>query len=298
MFWKNSKSLGIHCLGSSLFLAVLEKKSKNTIEPLHLIEGKLPAVFHSHILKDDSVRHGIAELIIDIVEENNINFGSTCMALHPTVVLVRRSSTSVGDSKEVREHLHWESMTMLDAKEDSLMMDFFSVSDWIFSVGVREEALRHYRDIARSMKIKKFHMDVPHFALYNSIYDMGLFSHSGAQILLYIGDGIGFVVLICKGEVVQIGTYKNESEDLISQSLEEGVLSIVEDLGKPIEDVFYAGNIFDGDIQGLSDKLGANPLILDPLGPKKQSITNRDEVSEMNSQFAIAIGLAKRELIH
>ena len=298
MFWENSRSLGIHCLGSSLFLAVLEKKSKNTIEPLHLIEGKLPTVFHSHSLKDDSVRHGIAELIIDIIEENNINFDSTCMALHPTAVLVRRSSTSLGDSKEIREHLRWESMTMLDAKDDSLMMDFFSVRDWVFSVGVREEVLCHYRDIARFVKIKKFNMDVPHLALYNSIYDTGLFSLSGAQILIYIGEGVGFVVLICEGEVVQIGTYKNESEDSFSQSLEQGVLSIVQDLGKPIEDVFYAGNIFEEDIQGFSDKLGANPFILDPLGPKKQSITNRDEVSELNSQFAIAIGLAKRELIH
>ena len=297
-FWNNSKAIGIHCSGNSLFLAVLQKKSKDRVEPLHLIEGKLPDAFDIHALKDVGARNGVAELIIDIVEENNINSRRACLALHHSAALVNRSPISLGgDSKQIREHLRWEAVTILDAEDQTLVMDFFSVTDWIFSVAVRKEVLGLYRDIAMRAKIRKVNVDVPHFGLYNAMDGVNLFSSSGAQILLYVADSEIFLVLVYNGEIIQIGTYARSAEDSISQPVEDGILSIVAGLDEPVEDIFCAGILLDNWIETLANKLGANAVILDPFMRTKESVSNCSKNNEMHSQFAIAIGLAKRELV-
>ena len=297
MFWNNNRALGIHCAGSRLFLAALQKKSKDRVEPLHLIEGKLPDIFDARALKNASARNGVAELIIDIVEENDINSRNACFALHRTAALVKRSPISLGDSKEIREHLRWEAVTILDAKNETLVMDFFSVADWIFSVAIREKVLGFYRGIAMRAKLKRMNVDVPHFGLYNAIDGANLLDSSGAHILLYVGDGEVFVVLVYNGEVVQIGTYIRSAESSISQAVEDGILSMVAELDEPVGDVFCAGNLVENWIEKLVKKLGANDVVLDPFSQTKQSVVNCRKTNEMHSQFAIAIGLAKRELI-
>ncbi len=297
MLWNNSEAIGIHCSGSSLFLAVLQKKSKDRVEPLHLIEGKLPDTFDVHALKDVGARNGVAEQIIDIVEENNINSRRACLALHHSAALVNRSPISLGYSKQIREHLRWEAVTILDAKDQTLVMDFFSVADWIFSVAIREEVLRLYQDIAMRAKIRRVNIDVPHFALYNAMDGANLLNSSGAQILLYIADSEIFLVLVYNGEVIQIGTYARSAENPISQSIEDGILSIVAGLDEPVEDIFCAGILFDNWIETLANKLGANVVILDPFMRTKKSVISCSKNNEMHSQFAIAIGLAKRELV-
>ena len=297
MFWNNSKAIGIHWSGSSLFLAVLQKKSKDRVEPLHLIEGKLPNTFDVHALKDVGARNGVADLIVDIVEENNINSRRACLALHHSAALVNRSPISLGDSKQIREHLRWEAVTILDAKDKTLVMDFFSVTDWIFSVAIREEVLGLYRDIAMRAKIRKVNVDVPHFGLYNAMDGVNLLNSSGAQILLYVADSEIFLVLVYNGEVIQIGTYARSAEDSISQSVEDGIMSIVAGLDEPVEDIFCAGILLDNWIETLAKKFGANAVILDPFMRTKENVFNCSKNNEMHSRFSIAIGLAKRELV-
>ena len=296
-FWNKSKALGIHCEGSRVFLAVLEMESKNRVEPVLLIEGKLPEVFDAYALKDSGARNEIADLIADIIEENDINLRNVRFALNYNSVFVKRSPISLGETNKIREHLRWEAITILDAKDEMLVTDFFSVTDWTFSVAIREKVLGLYRDIAKRAGIKKIDVDVPHFGLYNAVDGAKFIDSSGAHILMYIGENEVFVVLVNNGELVQIGTYVKSNENSISQSVEDGIFSIISDIDDSVENVFCAGNFSDKWIEDLVNKLNANAIVLDPFSTTPNTISNCEQSNELHSRFAIAIGLAKRELV-
>ena len=142
-----------------MFLAVLEMESKNRVEPVLLMEGKLPEVFDTYALKDPGARNGLADLIADILEENDINLRNARFALNHDAVFVKRSPILSGDTNKIREHLRWEAITILDAKDEMLLTDFFSVTDWTFSVAIREKVLGLYRDIAKRAGMKKMDID-------------------------------------------------------------------------------------------------------------------------------------------
>lgn len=296
-FWNKRKALGIHCEGSRVFLAVLEMESKDRVEPVLLMEGKLPEVFDAYALKDSGARNGLADLIADILEENDINLRNARFALNHDAVFVKRSPILSGDTNKIREHLRWEAITILDAKDEMLLTDFFSVTDWTFSVAIREKVLGLYRDIAKRAGMKKMDIDVPHFGLYNSIDGGKFIDSSGAHILMYIGENEVFVVLVNNGELVQIGTYAKSNENCIGQSVEDGVFSIISDLDQPVENVFCAGNFLDKWIEDLVNKLKAKPIVLDPFSITHNTISNCEQNNELHSKFAIAIGLAKSELV-
>ena len=171
-FWNKRKALGIHCEGSRVFLAVLEMESKDRVEPVLLIEGKLPEIFDAYALKDSGARNDLADLIADIIEENDINLRNARFALNHDAVFVKRSPILSGDTNKIREHLRWEAITILDAQDEVLVTDFFSVTDWTFSAAIREKVLDLYRDIAKRSGIKKMDVDVPHFGLYNAVDDV------------------------------------------------------------------------------------------------------------------------------
>ena len=295
MFGFGKKSAtGIHISGRTVRVAALGA-GRAGVRPLALVEGQLEQPFDPDALAADDRRLELAETLAGIADESGIDFRNTCIALDRRLALVKRRPMVVGGDKENCQQLMWEAEQLFDEEAGEFSLDFVLTPAWGFVVAVRYAALDLYLDLGDETGVGRLDVDLAPFALYNAGECAELLPGEECELLLYADAGEAWLMLMEQGEPLAVGSCAWDEEDEVVDVLEGAARKLLQDGGDGVQRVWSAGA---GDMawsEELAGRLGAPRSILDPLAAVDPDLLG-DATPEQRSAYAIAVGLAQREL--
>ena len=287
-----TKATGIHISGQTVRVAALDA-GRGGIRPLVLAAEELDRPFDPAVLSDQQQRQEIADKLAALAAMYNFDYSNACFSLDRRLGLMQRRPLIAGTVRENREQLLWESEQLLAGETKAFSCDFTSTSQWGFVVAVRHRALDCYRALGKETSIGQVDVDLVPFALYNASECANLLAKDNFSLLLYADMGEAWLLLIEEGELSALTSCVWEEEDAAPEALEGAVRKLLSGGSSGLQRLWGAGIVYWS--EGLAAHLEVPHSVLDPLAAINPKLLGSATPAQ-RSEYAIAVGLAQREL--
>lgn len=282
-------------VGQRAWLASLCRR-RNRLEAHALVDFDLPFRVDASMLADAQMRAQLSEVLGEVGEEYEVDYGNVCFALEHSVVLLKKSPLIAGSERAVREHLQWEAEQFLAGQERDFSVDCLLESDWGLFVAVRHSALDCYLDLGAETGMKQVDVDVPAFALYNAGECAGLLPSAERELLVYAAADEAHMLLVEGGQPLQVAVRTWDGEDDAAEILSSAARRLLKEVEGGVECAWCAGS--DAEVWGadLAESIGCSMALLDPLAQIEEEELAEDFTPDQRAPYAIAVGLAQRGL--
>ena len=290
--FSRTKATGIHISGQTVRVAALDA-GRGGIRPLVLASEELDRPFDPAVLSDKQQRQEIADKLAALAAMYDFDYSNACFSLDRRLGLMQRRPLIAGTVRENREQLLWESEQLLAGETKAFSCDFALTSQWGFVVAVRHRALDCYRALGEAAAVGLFDMDLVPFALYNASECANLLAKDNFSLLLYADMGEAWLLLIEEGELSALTSCVWEKEDDAPEALEGAARKLLSGGNSGLQRLWGAGIVYWS--EGLAAHLEVPHSVLDPLAAVNPKLLGSATPAQ-RSEYAIAVGLAQREL--
>lgn len=294
--FKAKNATGIYMAGDRAWLASL-RGNRSGIEPLALVECRLPSAVDSAVLSDAQRRAELAAALAEAGEKYEVDFSHTCFSLDRSLVLLKQSLMVPGGEKAMREHMRWEAEQFLEGGEDEFSIDCLLASEWGLLVAVRHSALDCYLDLGEEAGMGEVDVDVAAFALYNAGECSDALPSADCELLVYRAPGEAHMLLMENGEPLQAVVESWGGKDRADEIVVAAAQNLLREADGDIERVWCAGLDVDEWGSTLAAELGSEVAVLDPLANIDEDLLSDEVTPSQRSAYAIAVGLAQRGLV-
>jgi len=281
--------------GDHAWLASL-RQSRHGIEPLSLVECRLPSVVDPGVLNNEQLRGELAAALAKVGDENEIDFAHTCFSLDRSLVLLKRSLMVPGGEKAMREHMHWEAEQFFEGDEEEFSIDCLLAAEWGLLVAARHSALDCYLDLGEEAGMGEVDVDVAAFALYNAGECGALLPSAECELLVYVAQNESHMLLVENGEPLEVAANSWGSDDSADEIVIAAAQNLSQEAEGGIECAWCAGPDVDGWGEKLAAELGCEMSLLDPLAAVDEEWLSDEVAPSQRSAYAVAVGLAQRGL--
>ena len=293
--FKAKSATGIYMAGDRAWLVSL-RGSRRGVEPLAMVECRLPEAVDVAVLSDDQRRAELAVALAEAGEKYEVDFANTCFALDRNLVLLKHSLLVPGGQKAMREHMLWEAEQFLEGGEDEFSMDCLLASEWGLLVAIRHSALDCYLDLGEEAGMGQVDVDVAAFALYNAGECCDMLPSADGELLVYRAPGESHMLLMEDGEPLQVAVDGWGGEEDADEIVAAAAQNLLREAEGGIERVWCAGLDVDEWSAKLAAELDVEISILDPLANVDEELLSDETTPSQRSAYAIAVGLAQRGL--
>ncbi len=293
--FKPKSATGIYMAGDRAWLASL-RANRHGVEPLALVECRLPAAVDSGVLNNDQLRAELAAALAKAGGEYEVDFANTCFSLDRSLVLLKHSLMVPGGEKAMREHMQWEAEQFLEGGEDEFSIDCILASEWGVLVAVRHSALDRYLDLGEEAGMGEVDVDVAAFALYNAGECSDLLPSTDCELLVYRAQSESHLLLVENGEPLQVVAESWGGEDNADAIVVVAAQNLLRQAEGGVGRVWCAGPDVDDWSTILAAELGLEMSLLDPLANVDEALLSDEVTPSQRSAYAIAVGLAQRGL--
>lgn len=287
-----TKATGIHISGQTVRVAALDA-GRTGVRPLVLAADELERPFGPTALSDQQQRQELAARLVALAATYDFDYSNACFALDRRLGLIQRRPLVAGTVRENREQLLWESEQLLAGDARAFSCDFALTSQWGFVVAARRRALDCYRALGEETAVGQFDVDLAPFALYNASECANLLAKDALSLLLYVDLGEAWFLLIEEGELSALASCVWEGEDAAPEALEGAACKLLSEGSSGLQCLWGAGVVYWS--EGLAAHLGVPHSVLDPLAAVNPKLLGSATPAQ-RSEYAIAVGLAQREL--
>ncbi len=282
-------------VGQRAWLASLCRR-RSRLEALALVDFELPFRADAAMLVDAQLRVQLAEVLVEVGEEYEIDYGNVCFALEHSTVLLKKTPLIAGSEREMREHLQWEAEQFLAGEERDFSVDCLLEAEWGLFVAVRHSALDYYLDLGGETGMKRVDVDVPAFALYNAGECAGLLPSAERELLVYAASDEAHMLLVEDGQPLQMAVRTWDGEDDAAEILSSAAKRLLREVEGGVGCAWCAGP--DAEVWGadLAESLDCPMALLDPLAQIGEEELSEGFTPEQRTPYAIAVGLAQRGL--
>ncbi len=288
-----TKATGIHISGKTVRVAALDA-GRTGIRPLILATDELERPFDPVALSDDQQRQELAAKLAALAATYDVDYSNACFSLDRRLGLIQRRPLVAGTVRENREQLLWESEQILAGEARAFSCDFALTSQWGFVVAARHRVLEYYRTLGKETAVGRLNVDLVPFALYNASECANLLAKDKLSLLIYADMGEAWLLLIEEGELAALASCVWEEEDDAPEALEGAAHKLLSEGSSSLQHLWGAGVPYWS--EGLAAHLGVPHSILDPLAAVSPKLLG-DAMPAQRSEYAIAVGLAQRELV-
>ena len=287
-----TKATGIHISGQTVRVAALDA-GRGGIRPLVLVTEELDRPFDPAALSDEQQRQALADKLAALAAMYNFDYRNACFSLDRHLTLIQRRPLIAGTMRENREQLLWESEQFLAGEAKAFSCDFTLTSHWGFVVAARHRALDCYRALGEATAVGGLDVDLAPFALYNASECTNLLPKDESLLLLYVDMREAWLLLIEEGELAALASCIWEKEDDAVEALEGAARKLLREGSNGLQHIWGTGFVYWS--EGLAARLGVPHSVLDPLAVVDSNLLGSDTPAR-RSEYAIAVGLAQREL--
>ena len=287
-----TKATGIHISGQTLRVAALDA-GRDGLRPLVLATEELDRPLDPAALSDEQQRQALADKLGELAAVYNLDYSNTCFSLDRRLGLVQRRPLIAGTVRENREQLLWESEQILAGETAAFSCDFALTSQWGFVVATRHRALDCYRALGKETAVGALDVDLVPFALYNASACTNLLPKDALSLLLYVDMREAWLLLIEEGELAALASCTWEKEGDAVAALEGAARKLLSEGRSGLQQIWGTGFVYWS--EDLAARLGVPHSVLDPLAAVNPKLLGSDTPAQ-RSEYAIAVGLAQREL--
>ncbi|MFT5086791.1 MAG: Tfp pilus assembly PilM family ATPase [Candidatus Latescibacterota bacterium] len=293
--FKAKSATGIYMAGDRAWLASL-RQNRHGVEPLTLVECRLPSAVNPGVLNDEQSRSALAAALAKVGDEYEIDFAHTCFSLDRSLVLLKRSLMVPGGDKAMREHMHWEAEQFFEGDGEEFSIDCLLASEWGVLVAARHSALDCYLALGEEAGMGEIDVDVASFALYNAGECGALLPSVECELLVYMGQSESHMLLVENGEPLEVAVDSWGGEDSADEIVITAAQNLSQEAEGGIDRVWCAGPDVDGWSAKLATELGCEMSVLDPLAAVDEEHLSDEVGPSQRSAYAVAVGLAQRGL--